>query len=323
MTTTSGSHRLYKSEASFQVMQEFYDKSLAALPVVTESRYVQTRFGRTHMLVAGPEDAPPLVLMQGMAGSAVLWHLQLADFTRQCRVYALDTIGQPGRSDPNPPSVMDDSYAYWLSDVLDGLGLAQADLIGISIGGYAIIRLGILFPERVRKAVLLSPLRLARAKFTGSRWVGSAMKPDSEEDNLEERLTVRDFNASSGQEKYDRQLARAMALATRHYKLGVALGIPAEASRLEKARVGSGVIRRFASAAPAAELRQFRVPCLVVMGENEALYNTDKAAGRAALMPNARVVIVPEAGHAAVFDRPEVINPIILDFLAEPLPGEV
>jgi pimeloyl-ACP methyl ester carboxylesterase len=321
MAIPANSRDLYKSEESFAAMQAFYDKSLAALPVAVESRYVQTRFGRTHMLVAGPEDAPPLVLLQGMAGSAILWHLQLEDFSRQCRVYALDTIGQPGRSDPNPPSVMDDSYALWLLNVLDGLGLEQTDMIGISIGGYAIIRLGIIRPERLRKAVLLSPLRLARAKFTGSRWVGTAMKPDTEEDDLEDRLTVRDFNSPSGRQQYDRQLARAMALATRHYRLGVALGIPSDASRLEKLRVGSSVIRRFASAAPERELRQFTTPCLVVMGENEALYNPEKAAARAAVMPNARVVIVPEAGHAAVFDRPEVINPIILEFLAEPSGG--
>ncbi len=310
---------LYKSPESYATMMDFYNKCLADLPIPVESRFVDTPYGRTHMLVAGPEDAPPLIMLQGMAGSSVLWHLQLADFAQQCRVYALDTIGQPGLSDPNPPSIFDDSYALWLIAVLDALGLAKADMMGVSIGGWAIMRLGITHPDRLRKAVLLSPLRLARAKMNGRRWVGNAMKPDTEDDRLEDRLTARDFSVSSGRTQFDRRLARNMALATRHYRLGVGMGMSADASHVEKFMVGSRVLSKFASAMPESELRQFRTPTLVVMGENEMLYDPEKAAKRAQAMPNARVVIVPDAGHAAVFDRPDYINAVILEFLAEPI----
>jgi pimeloyl-ACP methyl ester carboxylesterase len=310
---------LYKSAESYATMMAFYDKCRADLPIEVESHYVDTPFGRTHMLVAGPVDAPPLLMLQGMAGSSVLWHHQLADFAQQCRVYALDTVGQPGLSDPTPPSIFDDSYAHWLLAVQDGLGLERSDMMGISISGWAIMRLGIIRPDRLRKAVLLSPLRLARAKMNGRRWVGNAMKPDTDEDRLEDRLTARDFSVSSGRTQFDRRLARNMALATRHYRLGVGMGMAADASHLEKFVMGYRVLAKFASAMPESELRGFQTPALIVMGENEALYDPQKAAKRAALIPNARVVIVPEAGHAAVFDRPEVINPIILGFLAEPL----
>lgn len=319
MDTTEYPANIYKSAESYKAMMDFYTRCLEDLPVPVESRYVDTPFGRTHMLVAGPEDGEPLIMLQGMAGSSVLWHHQLADFAQQCRLYALDTVGQPGLSDPNPPSIFDDSYAHWLMAVQDALGLERSDMMGISISGWAIMRLGIIQPERLRKAVLLSPLRLARAKMNGRRWVGNAMRPDTEEDRLEDRLTARDFNVSSGRTEFDRRLARNMALATRHYRLGVGMGMSADASHLEKFAVGSRVLARFASAVPESELRQFRTPALVVMGENEALYDPERAAKRAQAMPNARVVIVPDAGHAAVFDRPEYINSIILDFLAEPI----
>lgn len=316
MESTTYPANLYKSADSYAKMCDFYDRSLAALPIAMESRYVDTRFGPTHMLVSGPEDAPPFILIQGMAGSAVLWHHQLADFSVRHRVYALDTVGQPGRSAPNPPSLLDDGYMNWLLDVLDGLALPRAHLAGISTAGYGIIRFGILHPERVHKAVLLSPLRLARANLNGRRWVGNAMKQDTEDDRLEDRLTAREFSVSSGQTQFDRQLARAMALATRHYRLGVGMGIPPEASRLRKFLAGSRVLTTLMSPLSKRELRKFTAPALVVMGEQETLYNPKKAARRAAEMPNARVTIVPDAGHAAVFDRPSTINPIILDFLA-------
>ena len=311
---------LYKSPEGYAKLEAFYEAGLAKIPVPVESRYVQTRFGQAHMLTAGPEDAPPLLLMKGMAGSAILWHQQFADFARQCRVYALDTPGQPGRSAPYPPSFFDDSFAHWLADVLDGLGLDRADMAGVSLGGWAIFRLGIIAPERLRRAVLISPLRLARARTNIRRYIGNAVRPEKKDESLEDRLSVRDFNPGDGTRvEYDRQLARAMALATKHYRLGYAMGMRPEQNRLQKFWTGLRTLRLIASPAPPAELAAFRVPALVVLGEHEMLYSSAVAAERARMMPNAEVVVVNGAGHAAIYDRPQEINPVILEFLARPV----
>ena len=250
--------RLYKSPESYERMVRFYDANLEKYGDLVRSKYIDTRFGKTHMLVAGPKDAPPLVMLQGMAGSAILWHHQMAKFAQNHRVYALDTVGQPGRSAPNSPSILKDEYALWLYDVILNLGLDKAHLIGISSGGWAIIRLGITHPELVDKAVLLSPLRLARAKLNGSRWVGNAMKADSEDDKLEDRLTTRDFSPESDNRQYDQRLARAMALSTRHFNLFLSIGIDPDSSRLRKFRQGFRVIHFFSSPAKKSDLARFK-----------------------------------------------------------------
>ena len=307
--------RLYKSAESYARMQAFYDNNLAKYGDLVTSQYVDTRFGKTHMLVAGPPDAPPLIMLQGMAGSAILWHHQLEDFAQTFRLFALDTVGQPGRSAPNPPSIMANEYVLWLLDVVEGLKLQRPHMMGISSGSWSIIQLGIEHPQKVGKAILLSPLRLARAKLDGSRWVGNALKKDTEDDKLEDRLTTREFSPSSDGRQYDMRLARAMALSTRHFNLTYAMGIDPQSSRWQKLRQGLRVVHFFTSPAKKSELAQFSAPCLVIMGEHESLYNPQKAARRAAAIPNAQVIIVPGAGHAAVFDKPEVINPVIIDFL--------
>lgn len=312
---------LYKSPEGYAAMTRFYDTSLEKLPIPVESVYVDTRWGKTHMLTAGPNDAPPFILLQGMAGSAILWHYQFEDFSRRRRVYALDLVGGPGRSAPNPPSLFDDSFAEWLRDVLDGLRYEQADFAGVSIGGWMIMRLGLSYPNRVRKAVLLSPLRLARTKMNIRRWVGNAMKPESEEESLEDRLTARDFSPSEDKQSFNRQLARAMALATKHYKLGVAMGIPTEASKLKKFWAGLQVLRKFATPMPKKDLECLNVPAMIIMGEHEILYNPKVATRRAQIMPNARVEVIPDAGHAAIYDRPDYVNPLILSFLGESAGG--
>ncbi len=320
-TPDSDTLRLYKSPEGYATMQQFYDDALAKLPLPVESLYVETPFGRTHMLAAGDPDAPPLLLMQGLAGSAILWHQQFADFARQHRVYALDIVGQPGRSAPNPLSLQDDSYSQWLVSVLDALELPQADMAGVSLGGYTIFRVGIIAPERLRKAVLLSPMRLARSRVQVQRYIANGMRGDKGQDKLEDRLTVRDFATNTDsvpKQEYDRQLARAMALATKHYRLGLALGMREEQSRLGKFWTGLRAVGKVAWPMNDDELRRFESRGLVLLGEHEMLYDAQRAARRVNVhAPNLRAEIISGAGHAAIYDQPQVVNPLILAYLAE------
>jgi len=48
--------RFYKSQAGYSAIMAWYENALDGIDVELQSRYVQTRFGRTHMLGGGPED---------------------------------------------------------------------------------------------------------------------------------------------------------------------------------------------------------------------------------------------------------------------------
>ncbi|KAF5422297.1 MAG: Pimeloyl-ACP methyl ester carboxylesterase, partial [Candidatus Methanocomedens sp.] len=75
-----------------------YDATLALWSVPYESLDVPTRFGSTHIIISGPKDAPPLVLLHGANDSATVWYPNIADLSRNYRTYALDTIGDVGKS---------------------------------------------------------------------------------------------------------------------------------------------------------------------------------------------------------------------------------
>ncbi len=311
--------KLYKSVDGYRAIMEWYESLVEKIGVPFEALYVNTRFGRTHLLAAGPKEAPALFLISGVAGCAPLWRKQLESLSANFRVYALDIPGQPGRSDPNPPSFLNDDYCDWLVDVLDDLGIERAHVAGISAGAWIAMRFGSLHPGRVRKVVMLGPTGISSARLPVKIWLGRVAQKWKNADVLQDDLTAKSVSSKSPGGTFgtfDRQLARAMALCTRHYRVDRSLGIYNEATGKVNLWQGLRVLRKFFLPEAEATLRQFQVPGLLIFGEHEVLYDPH-AVGRKAqrLMGDIRVEVVPGAGHAAIYDRPEVVDKLVTGFL--------
>jgi pimeloyl-ACP methyl ester carboxylesterase len=157
---------IFKSDAAKSVMLEWFERFRARLPVPSESRLVPTRFGDTHVLVAG--DGPPLVALHGAMASSAHLLGELAPLLSRYRIHAIDVIGQSVKTPHARPSVKNDDYGVWLADVLDGLGLQAAPIIAVSWGGFAAIRLAAHAPERIERLALLVPAGVVN----GSAWAG-------------------------------------------------------------------------------------------------------------------------------------------------------
>jgi len=311
--------KLYKSVDGYRAIMEWYESLVEKIEVPFEALYVNTRFGRTHMLAAGPRDAPALFLISGVAGCAPLWRKQLESLSGSFRVYALDIPGQPGRSDPNPPSFLNDDYCDWLADVLDDLGLERAHFAGISAGAWIAMRFASVHPGRVLKVVMLGPTGISSARLPVKIWLGRVAQKWKNADVLQDDLTAKSVASKSPGGTFgtfDRQLARAMALCTRHYRVDRSLGIYNEATGKVNLWQGLRVLRKFFLPEPDAVLRQFKSPGLLIFGEHEVLYDPE-AVGRKArrLMGDIQVEVVAGAGHAAIYDRPEVVDAMVSRFL--------
>jgi pimeloyl-ACP methyl ester carboxylesterase len=313
--------RLYKSAEGYRAIMSWYDDVLKLLDIEVESRFIKTRFGHTHMLVCGPVDAKPLILIPGVAGCAPLWRRQLPDFARHFRVYALDIVGQPGRSDPYPPSFLNDEYVFWLEDVLNGLDIDRAHFAGTSVGGWIVLRMGLQFPERVRKIVMLSPTGISRAKLPVKIWITKVLNKRKNADALENDLTAKSVSSKTHGGSFgtfDRQLARLMALCTRHYRVDRSVGIHNEKTgKIDFARA-LRVLRKFFLAEPRSVLKRLKVPGLLIFGEHEILYDPRKICRRTArVMPTVNTRIIAGAGHAAIYDKPDEANRVVIDYLTQ------
>jgi pimeloyl-ACP methyl ester carboxylesterase len=152
---------IYKSPEGEAEVRALYDEALAELGHDYESLTVGTRYGDTHVLAIGPEDAPPVVFLPGgnfPNPTCLRWFLRLGG---EHRVYEPDLIGQPGKSAQDRPSPRGDGHAWWIEDVLGGLGLRRVPLVGLSYGAGIAVRVMGYAPERVSRAALVSPAAVA------------------------------------------------------------------------------------------------------------------------------------------------------------------
>ncbi|MGP4041870.1 alpha/beta fold hydrolase [Gracilibacillus sp. D59] len=148
---------IYKSKEGKQILADKYEKYLDSLPFDVEREYVDTSFGTTHVLMAGPANAKPIFILQGgncINPMTLSWFSPLAE---QYRIYAPDTIGHPGFSAENRMSAKDQSFARWIEELMNHYQIDRCAFMGPSYGGGIILRLATFLPKKIDCAVLVAP----------------------------------------------------------------------------------------------------------------------------------------------------------------------
>jgi len=282
---------LYRSVDAYQRMQSFYDSQLALLQVPYQTRYIDTRHGKTYVLTAGDPANPPLVLWHGMNANLVTWVPQINLFATRFYVIAPDTVGDAGRSDPRRLDRKSPAYGEWAADVLNALNIQRAHMIGISGGGWMILRLATFAPEVLRSAVLMS----SAGFFPISNMILVRVLP---------------WLLFSSPENAARRFLKVMSPPnfpiTQEAVTAFVLLMPF------KAQTGLYVFTD-------DEIRQLNAPTMLLMGQYEATCDPHKVIERARrLIPNlCRAELVPGVGHGMTGENPDEVHRRIFAFLDE------
>lgn len=148
---------IYKDPAYKKRILELYDQKLHTFHISYKEIDIKTSAGNTHVVVAGDPGLPKVVLLHGLNSGAPTALEPVQGLADKYCIYAIDIIGQSNKSDETRLSVTDDSYAVWLAETLDGLGLAKATIIGVSYGAFILQRLIKYRPERIQCALFVVP----------------------------------------------------------------------------------------------------------------------------------------------------------------------
>ena len=94
--------KVFKSEKSKKKILETYDELVKMWGVKYKENEVETVYGITHVIECGNEESPPLILFHGVGdNSALMWIYNAKVLSEKYHIFAIDTIGGPGKSIPN------------------------------------------------------------------------------------------------------------------------------------------------------------------------------------------------------------------------------
>lgn len=264
---------IYRTEAGGREILRRYEQALANWPVPAERRRVPTREGETFVLVCGPEEAPPLLLFHGSGSNAEMWRGDVAAWAGHFRVHAVDMIGEPGLSAPSRPPLDSPAYAAWLDDVLDGLGIERAAVVGTSLGGWLALDYATRRPERVERLALLCPGGIGRQKI-GFLVKVLLYKPFGRWGMRRSIKAVAGVDPAAMPE-----VAEYLTLTFTHF-------LP----RRDRLPVFSD-----------DALRKLTMPMLVIVGERDAMLDSQDTADRVhRTVPEANVTLLPGVAHAVL-----------------------
>jgi len=266
-----------------------YEAMFSLWKVPHDAIDVKTSYGSTHINVSGPDDGYPLILLHGAGLSSTAWFTNIAELSANHRVYAVDVIGDAGKSIAQCLMEKRNDYAEWLREVFDRLNIEEGYLLGHSYGGWLALNMALAHPDRLRKIVLLAP--------------AASIYPMSFLVNLGLRLPFR-----------IRLPARSM------FKMIASKGTVFEETFIHLMEMVTSYCfpaTMFPTVYTDEELKQIELPVLLLIGAGEKIYNPKKAIGRAQrLMPDLTAEIIPNVGHTLNMEQPETINARILKFLS-------
>lgn len=273
---------------------EAYSNSLKLWPTEYLSYFVQTSYGKTHIIESGEKGSPPLVLLHGASMSSTMWYPNVLEWSKKFRVFAIDIIGDKNRSISEGAFTDREKYAMWLKEVFDQLEIDKAHIVGLSYGALNTVNFLMFAPERVNKAVLLSPAEtFVRFDPTFYSYAfGMVQSREGVEQFLQwvfnDRYTIHSY--------IKEQLVAGMMW-------------------MNKNRTTSpenGFLHVFTD----EELASIQVPICLLLGENEVMYNSNDAFSRAvSSVKHISVEIVKGVGHLMSMENPQYINERVLQFL--------
>ena len=156
---------VYKSADGEKKIHSFYNKVLADLAISYGEQYIETSFGKTHMLIVGSLDKPPIFTVHGGNGISPLNIKLFLPLLKHFCIYAPDVIGFPGKSEPARMNPKDDSYGLWLKEILDKLNVDKIPFVVSSYSSAMLLILAKVSPEKISKAVLLVPSGIAHGSI--------------------------------------------------------------------------------------------------------------------------------------------------------------
>lgn len=263
--------------------------------------FIQVDDSQVYYEVQG-QGTPLLLLHDGLLDSTC-WDFQFAPLAQTHRVIRYDRQAYGRSGIPTLPF----SILETAKTLLDHLRIDQAILLGGSIGGTIALHFALTYPQMVQKLIIVG------SHVSGLAWspafqqrMNDVFLPLHEEGNLPEKA------ARAAEDPYLMAPENTAAREWLRQKLRANPGCLLGHGQLMKSN-----LIRFAPFVAWGKLHEIQAPSLILVGEADAPDILTHTAAMQTGIPNARRVIIPQAGHLCYLEKPAEFNQLVLQFLQE------
>jgi len=270
---------------------------------------------RAAYLEAGTPGKPVVILLHGLGATSASFLPTQWDLARDHHVFAIDFPGF-GESDKPIRPLHAPYFAKWVAAWMDTVGIQRAHVIGNSMGGRAAIEMGLRFPERVDRLVLLAP-SLAWRKYRFAPGLVRFVRPEMAAVPMRmiHRVVVQSLRTMFA--KPERiSLAATYAAADEFTRVfatprgRIAFFHAAREIYLDDPHGDRGFWDR---------LPKLSRPAMFVFGEKDRLVPPSFMKHVQRALPDAEYVMLDDCGHVPQFEMPERTNDLARSFFARSL----
>jgi pimeloyl-ACP methyl ester carboxylesterase len=248
----------------------------------------------------------PIVFVHEFAGDSRSWEPQMRHFSRRYRTIAYNARGYP------PSGVPEDFDRYSqlrarddIRCVLDGLGIAKAHVVGLSMGAFASLHFGMQYPARAHSITVAG----------GGYGAHPAHYRDFQAAALENARVIREKGMQHFADTYGYGPTRVQFQNKDPRGFAEYIRQLAEHSALGSANTNLGYQGRRPSLYDlTGEMQRMQVPTLIMAGDEE-----EPCLEACLLMkrciPTAGLAILPRSGHGINLEEPALFNSLLEDFL--------
>src|SRR3954469_6361841 len=270
-------------------------------------RFARLADGYTHYEIGGPPDGRVVVLAAGATVPYYIWDPTFAALTAAgFRVLRYDYYGRGFSDRPDIPFTQD-LYVRQFRELLDALHInGPFDLAGLSFGGAVITSVAARDPDRVRSLIYLDPAFRTPESLTlieNTPWAWNIMTAIFEERGWAESQLGDFLHPERFPDWPDRYRPQLRYKGFRRARLSDLRSNVDADQRDELQAVG----------------RHAR-PVLVVWGKQDPNVPFELSASLMAVLPDARLLAVDQAGHLPHWEQPAIVQPAIVSFLRETRP---
>ncbi len=261
-----------------------------------------------HLSYETSGEGTPLVFVHEFAGDRRSWEDQVRYFSRRYRTVTYNARGFPPSEVPEDASLYTQDHATDdLAGLIRALDLAPTHVVGLSMGGYATLHLGLRYPELVRSIVVAgcgygSEMSQREAFQKEAQEVARRF----EEESLE--IFAKTYTAGPTRVQLERKDPVAYERFCREFVDRSAKG---SANTMRTLQAGRPSVYELEE-----DMRKMEVPTLILTGDEDEPC-LEPAIFMKRTIPTAALITFPNAGHLINLEEPAMFNRIVLEFITE------